>query len=56
MLQIMKTNCRKKPLLFGELIAGVYDACGRQKLKRIMRLAIQAQGVEFRGHDRFTIS
>jgi hypothetical protein len=54
-LQAMKTNCRKKPLTFGEFIASVYDACGRQKAEGIVRLAVNTHLVEFRGHDRFVI-
>jgi hypothetical protein len=38
-LQAMKTNCRKKPLTFGEFIERVYDACGKHKAKGIVRLA-----------------
>jgi hypothetical protein len=52
----MKTNHKKKALTLGEFIAGIYDACGRQKARGIVRLAIKAQWVEFRGHDRFTNS
>jgi len=52
----MKINHKKKPLTFGDLIAAGYAACGRQKAKRIVRLAVNANLVEFRGHDRFVIS
>jgi hypothetical protein len=51
----MKTNCRKGHLTFGEFIMAVYDACGRQKAGGIVRLAVQARLVEFRGHDRIVI-
>jgi hypothetical protein len=33
----------------------VYDACGRQKAEGIVRLAINARLVEFRGQRRFVI-
>ena len=33
----------------------VYDACGKQRAKGIVRLAVNAHLVEFRGHDRFVI-
>jgi hypothetical protein len=51
----MKTNCRKGPLTFGEFIMAVYDACGRQKARGIVRLAVNARLLEFRGRDRFVI-
>jgi hypothetical protein len=51
----MKTNCRKGHLTFGEFIMAVYDACGRQKAEGIVRLAVKARLVEFRGHDRIVI-
>jgi hypothetical protein len=51
----MKTNCRKRLLTFGELSATVYAACGRQKAEGIVRLAVNARLLEFRGHDRFVI-
>ena len=52
----MKTNHKRKTLTFGEFIAGIYDACGRQKAKGIVRLAVKAHWVEFRGSDLFMIS
>ena len=52
----MMINYKKKPLKFGEFITSVYDAYGKQKAKRIVRLAVNAHLVEFRGHDRFVIS
>ena len=51
----MKTNCRKRHLTFGEFIMAVYDACGRQKAEGIVRLAVNARLLEFRGRDRFEI-
>jgi hypothetical protein len=33
----------------------VYDACGRQKAEGIVRLAVNARLLEFRGRDRFVI-
>jgi hypothetical protein len=52
----MKTNCRKKSLTFGEFIAGVYDICGKRKARGIVRLAVKAHWVEFRGPDRFALA
>ena len=51
----MKANCRKGHLTFGEFIMAAYDACGRQKAEGIVRLAVNAHLVEFRGHDRIVI-
>jgi hypothetical protein len=48
-------NHQKKALTFGKFMASVYDACGRQKSEGIVRLAVNANRVEFRGHDRFVI-
>jgi hypothetical protein len=52
----MMINHKKQPLTLGDLIAAVYAAYGRQKAERIVRLAVNAHLVEFRGHDRFVIS
>jgi hypothetical protein len=52
----MRTNHKKKALTFGEFIAGVYDACGRQKAKGIVRLAVNARLVNFQGSQRFVFS
>jgi hypothetical protein len=51
----MKTNCRKKSLTFGEFIAGVYDVCGKRKARGIVRLAVKAHWVAFRGQARFAL-
>lgn len=51
----MKKNQKKQPLTFGDLIAKVYAAYGRQKARRIVRLAVNSHLVQFRGHDRFVI-
>jgi hypothetical protein len=51
----MKINQKKQPLTFGDLIATVYAAYGGQKARRIVRLAVNAHLIQFRGHDRFVI-
>jgi hypothetical protein len=51
----VKANQKKKALTFGEFIMAVYDACSRQKAEGIVRLAVNARLLEFRGHDRFVI-
>jgi len=51
----MKTERRKKPLTFGEFITWAYDAWGKRKARGIVRLAVNAHLVEFRGQLRFVI-
>ena len=51
-----QTQHQKKALTFGEFIASVYSACGRQKAQRIVRRAVNAHWVEFRGKEHFMIS
>ena len=46
---------RRKMLTFGEFIANVYNICGRRKAREIVRLAVNAHWVEFRGKQRFMI-
>jgi hypothetical protein len=47
---------RKKPLTFGDFVAGVYHIWGEREAIGIVRLAIEAHVVEFRGKERFMIS
>jgi hypothetical protein len=52
----MKTNHQKKALTFGDLIAAVYGACGKRRARGIVRLAVNAHVVAFRGHWHSVIS
>ncbi|HEX7617170.1 MAG TPA: hypothetical protein VF480_00475 [Verrucomicrobiae bacterium] len=52
----MKTNCRKKPLTFGEFIAAAHDAWGGHRAGGFVWLAVNAHQVEFRGQHRFVFS
>jgi hypothetical protein len=52
----MKTNQRKRALTFGDLIAAVYTACGNRRAKQVVRLAVNAHVVAFRGDRRYVIS
>ena len=52
----MKINHKQKVLTLGEFIASVYDAHGKYKARGIVRLAIKAHLIEFRGQQRFVIS
>jgi len=51
----MKAN-QKKRLTFGDLIASVYTACSQRRARAIVRFAVNAQVVVFRGQRRFVIS
>jgi hypothetical protein len=51
----MRTNSRRRSLTFGEFIARIYDVCGERKAKGIVRLAVEAHWIEFRGQNRFVI-
>lgn len=51
----MKTN-DKKPITFGELIAAVYSACHQRKAKALVRFAVNANIVVFRGRRHYVIS
>jgi hypothetical protein len=52
----MKTNCRKKPLTFGEFVAAAHDAWGERRAGGFVWLAVNAHMVEFRGPQRFVFS
>src|ERR1700733_14347783 len=51
-----KARSRKRPLTFGDFVAGVYSTWGKRKAKGIIDLAIKAHVIEFRGTERFVIS
>ena len=52
----MKASQKKKALTLGQFIMSVYDACGQQRAKGIVQLAVNSHLVHFRGQRRFTIS
>ncbi|MEK7684238.1 MAG: hypothetical protein AAB466_02320 [Verrucomicrobiota bacterium] len=52
----MNTDCRKKSLTFGEFITAAYDTWGKRRAKGIVRLAVKAHLIEFRGQRRIVIS
>ena len=52
----MKAPAAKRPLTFGEFVAGSFRAWGKGKAEGIIRLAVKAQLIEFRGPERFVIS
>ena len=51
----MKPSLRR-PLTFGDFVAGVYHTWGKHKAKGIVQLAVKMNVVEFRGSERFVIS
>ena len=54
--QQTKTNgCTPKALKFGDLIAAVYECCGKAKANGLLRLAVNAHLVVFPGRQRFMI-
>jgi hypothetical protein len=52
----MKDNGKKKALTFGAFVAAVYAAWGKRKGTGVVRLAVNARLIEFRGRERFVIS
>lgn len=43
-------------MTFGDFVAGSYRVWGKRKANGIIRLAIKAHLIEFRGQQRFLIS
>jgi hypothetical protein len=52
----MKTTPKKKPLTFGDFVAGGYHAWGKRKAIGIIRLAIKSHLIEFRGSQPIVIA
>ena len=52
---LIKTNPKKKSLTFGDLVAATYRAWGAKRAKGLVRLAVNAHLVVFRGQQRFVI-
>ena len=52
----MRNNSRKRALTFGEFVAAIYAAWGKRMGPGVVRLAVNARLVEFRGRKRFMIS
>ena len=51
----MKSNHKKKVLTFGDFIAATYRAWGSRRARGLVRLALNAHFVVFRGRQRFAI-
>jgi hypothetical protein len=52
----LKSHPRKRPLTFGDFVAGVFQTWGKRRAKGIIDLAIKVHVIEFRGTERFMIS
>jgi hypothetical protein len=52
----MKTNDEKRVLRFGDFIAAVYRVWGGRRATELVRMAVNAHWVVFRGQQRFLIS
>jgi hypothetical protein len=52
----MNIQPKKKPLTFGEFVAGGYRVWGKRKAAGIIRLAIKSHLLEFRGQQGYKIS
>jgi len=52
----MNPHSKKKPLTFGDFVAGSYRAWGKRRAGGIIRLALKSHLVEFRGQQRYEIS
>jgi hypothetical protein len=52
----MKAHAPKKPLTFGDVVAGSYRAWGKRRANGMIRLAIKTRLIEFHGEQRFVIS
>jgi hypothetical protein len=52
----IKVQPRKRPLTFGDFVAGVYRTWGKRRAKGIIDLAIKVHVIEFRGPERFVVS
>ena len=50
-----RTNGKTKAMIFGDFIAAAYRAWGRHRAKGLVRLAVNAHLVVFRGRQRFVI-
>ncbi|MGA2174284.1 MAG: hypothetical protein ABSH38_04785 [Verrucomicrobiota bacterium] len=51
----MKARPGRKPLTFGDFVAGVYDTWGKRRAKGIIQLAVAVHLIEFHGPKRIVI-
>jgi hypothetical protein len=53
---IVKTNCKTRAMTLGDFVGMAYRAWGARRAKGLVRLALLARWVEFRGRQRFVFS
>ena len=53
--RIRTSDCTRKPLRFGDLIAAVYERCGKARANGLLRLAVNAHLVAFPEGQLFMI-
>jgi len=51
----MRKSHKKRTLTFGDFIVTVWDACGREKARKVVRYAVNTQLVVFRKNRRFVV-
>jgi len=54
--QFSQMKARKRPLTFGDFVAGACRTWGERRAIGIVQLALKAHVIEFRGTERFVIS
>jgi hypothetical protein len=52
----IRTNGKKRGLVFGDFIVAAYEMWGKRRAKGHVRLAVNAQLVAFHGAQRFVIT
>jgi len=50
-----KVHSKKKPMTFGDFVAGVYETWGKRRAKGIIHLAVKVRLVQFCGPERIVI-
>ena len=53
--RIRTSDCTRRLLRFGDLIAAVYEGCGKARANGLLRLAVNAHLVVFPQRQRFMI-
>ena len=51
----MYPHSKKKPLTFGDFVAGSYRARGKRRASGFIRLTLKSHLIEFRGQHRYEI-
>ena len=51
----IRTNGKKRVLMFGDFIAAAYQVWGRRRANELLRVAVNEHLVSFPGRQRFVI-